>query len=140
MLTCHQGTNTLALFPTKIQSEYCTNPAWLRQAIDNEALFYVTLYVSSIHIDGLHGRKESSESLYYKNETIRVLSGMMRDPKLATADETISAVLLLGNVLVQLSLPLSTILTRFLILFFYIRVSSEREMKSRRTSMASRRW
>jgi hypothetical protein len=90
----------MALFPTKIHTEYCTNPAWLQVAIQNQALFYVTIYVSSVHLDGLQGHRESDESLFYKHETIRVLNNMLKDPQLSIADETISAVLLLANILV----------------------------------------
>jgi hypothetical protein len=49
----------------------------------------------------LQGNKESAKSLIYKHETIRVLNEMLKDPTQALADETIAAVLLLGNVLVS---------------------------------------
>lgn len=71
----------------------------------NPALFNATLFVSSTHLEGLHGRRESSESLFYKLETIRVLNDVIKDPELAVADETIAAVLLLGNIIVR---PLSS--------------------------------
>lgn len=67
----------------------------------NPALFNATLFVSSVHLDGLHGRRESSESCYYRLETIRVLNESLKDPELAVADETIAAVLLLGNIIVR---------------------------------------
>jgi hypothetical protein len=99
-----EGVNTLALFPTKIHSQYCTNPTWLSSAIANPALFNTTLYVCSVHIDALKGRRQSAESLSYKCKTIKVLNEMLRDTSKATSDETISAVLLLGNILVSLLL------------------------------------
>ena len=67
----------------------------------NPALFNATLFVSSVHLGGLHGCRESSESLYYRLETIRVLNEALEDPELAIADETIAAVLLLGNIIVS---------------------------------------
>jgi hypothetical protein len=67
----------------------------------NPALFNATLFVSSVHLDGLHGHRESSESLYYKLETIRVLNEAIEDPNLAVADETIAAVLLMGSIIVD---------------------------------------
>lgn len=67
----------------------------------NAPLFNATLYVSSAHLNSLHGCRESSESLYYKLETIRVLNEALTDPELAIADETIAAVLLLGNIIVS---------------------------------------
>lgn len=84
-----------------IHSQYCTNKCWLTTAMTNPALFNATLFVSAVHLDGLHGCRESSESLYYKLETIRVLNDALEDPKLAVADETIAAVLLLGNIIVS---------------------------------------
>ena len=72
----------------------------------NPALFNATLFVSSVHFDGLHGCRESSESLYYKLETIRVLNEALKDPELVVADETIAAVLLLGNIFVGILMKL----------------------------------
>ena len=66
----------------------------------NPPLFNATLFVSSAHLNGLYGRRESSESMFYKLETIKVLNEALKDPKLAVADETIAAVLLLGNIIV----------------------------------------
>jgi hypothetical protein len=71
----------------------------------NPPLFNATLFVSSVHLNGLHGRRENSESLYYKLETIRVLNEALRNPELAVADETIAAVLLLGNIIVSPFIP-----------------------------------
>ena len=105
-LNLSSGVNTLSLFPTMIHSEYCTNKSWLTTAMANPALFNATLFVSSVHLDGLDGYRESSESLYYKLETIRVLNKALKDPELAVADETIAAVLLLGNIIVDLPLKL----------------------------------
>jgi hypothetical protein len=99
-LTLFQGINTLALFPTSIHTEYCTNPTWLSTAISNPALFNVTLYICSVHIDGLRGMRESAESLSYKAKAIQGINETLKQPSKATSDETISAVLLLGNILV----------------------------------------
>lgn len=95
----HHWINTLALFPTRIHTQYCTNPNWLSTAIANSALFHVTLYICSVHLDGIRGKRQSAESLFYKTKAIRVLNEILRDPTKATSDETISAVMLLGNVL-----------------------------------------
>jgi hypothetical protein len=57
-----------------------------------------------VHLDSLHGKRETAESLSYKTKAIRVLNELLRDPSQATSDETISAVLLLGNILVRISI------------------------------------
>ena len=85
-----------------IHSQYCTNKCWLTTAMANPALFNATLFVSSVHLDGLHDRRRSYESLHYKLETIQALNEVLKDPVLALADETIAAVLLLGNIIVSL--------------------------------------
>ncbi|KAG0651154.1 hypothetical protein D0Z07_2595 [Hyphodiscus hymeniophilus] len=90
--------NTLSLFPTMIHSQYCTNKCWLSTAMANPPLFNATLYVASAHLNGLYGQRQSSESMYYKLETIKVLNDALMDPALKTADETIAAVLLLANI------------------------------------------
>jgi hypothetical protein len=97
-----KGVNTLALFPTRIHSQYCTNPRWLATAIASPVLFNVTLFVSAVHDAGLHGLRESHESLYYKAQTIRAVNEALYDPKKAVADETLAAVLLLTHVVVSL--------------------------------------
>ncbi|PVH88308.1 hypothetical protein DL98DRAFT_648457 [Cadophora sp. DSE1049] len=94
----HHWNTTLALFPTQIHSQYCTNPLWLSAAIANPTLFNTTLYVAAIHDAGLHGCKDTVESLFYKAQTIRVLNEALRDPAQAVNDETLSAVLLLTHI------------------------------------------
>jgi hypothetical protein len=84
----------------KIHSQYCTNPIWLSAAIANPSLFNITLFACSIHEAGLRGQKESSESIFYKTETIRNLNGCLDDPDLALADETLASVLLLTHIVV----------------------------------------
>ena len=101
MNTSTLGVNTLALFPTKIHSQYCTNPTWLSAAIANPALFNVTLYVSSLHVAGLHSERETPESMYYKGKTVECLNQCLKDSKEAVSDETIAAVLLLLLVVVS---------------------------------------
>ncbi|KAE8447474.1 hypothetical protein EG329_010747 [Mollisiaceae sp. DMI_Dod_QoI] len=103
-LTYHWS-NTLALFPTKINSQYCTNPIWLSQAVNNETFFNATLYVSSVHDAGLRGKRGTSESLYYKAQTIRLLNKSLRNPKEAISDETLAAVLLLTHVVSLIGEP-----------------------------------
>ena len=85
----------------QINSQYCTNPTWLAAAICNPVLFQVTLYASSLHMDGLYGSEQSMQSLNYKYETIKVLNKVLKDSTKATSDETISAVLFLGSILVS---------------------------------------
>ncbi|KAL2072511.1 hypothetical protein VTL71DRAFT_11854 [Oculimacula yallundae] len=94
----HHWTTTLALFPTSIHTQYCTNPTWLSAAIANPTLFNTTLYVASVHDAGLHGCRETAESIFYKAQTIRVLNEALRNPAEAVSDETISAVLLLTHI------------------------------------------
>ncbi len=98
-----QGVKTLALVPTQIHSQYCTNPTWLSAAIANRSLINVTLFASSIHDAGLCGQKESPESFYYKSQTIRGLNEALEDPALALADETLATVLLLTHIVVSSS-------------------------------------
>lgn len=95
------GTTTLALFPTQIHSQYCTNPTWLSAAIANPTLFNTTLYVASVHDAGLHGCRDTVESLFYKAQTIQVLNEALRNPAQAVSDETLSAVLLLTHIVVS---------------------------------------
>ncbi len=94
------GITTLALFPTQISSQYCINPIWLSAAIVSPSLFNATLYVTSVHDAGLHGQRETAESLFYKAETIRELNEALRDPVEAMRDETLCAVFLLTHVIV----------------------------------------
>lgn len=94
----HHWNTTLALFPTQIHSQYCTNPLWLSAAIANPTLFSTTLYVAAIHDAGLHGYKDTVESLFYKAQTIQVLNEALRNPAQAITDETLSAVLLLTHI------------------------------------------
>ncbi|KAH6709272.1 hypothetical protein BKA61DRAFT_116775 [Leptodontidium sp. MPI-SDFR-AT-0119] len=94
----HHWTTTLALFPTQIHSQYCTNPTWLSAAIANPTLFNTTLYVASVHDAGLHGCRDTVESLFYKAQTIQVLNEALRNPAQAVSDETLSAVLLLTHI------------------------------------------
>jgi hypothetical protein len=93
--------NTLAVFPTEIHSNYCTNPTWLTAAIANAALFNVTLYVSSLHVAGLKQQRESPETLFYKSQTVQCLNECLKDDKQALSDETIAAVLCLLFVVVR---------------------------------------
>lgn len=106
-LICSAGVNTLALWPTKIHSEYCTNPIWLSAAISSPALFNVTLYVSSLHTASLHSLRETSESLFYKSQTVQCLNECISDSKKTLADETIAAVLLLLFVVVSTPMHIS---------------------------------
>lgn len=77
----------------------------MSQAVNNETFFNVTLYVSSIHDAGLRGQRGTSESLYYKSQTIKLLNKALRDPEEAVSDETLAAVLLLTHIVVsQLSI------------------------------------
>lgn len=91
----------MAVFPTSIHSNYCTNPTWLTAAISNAALFNVTLYASSLHLAGLMSKRESTESLYYKASTIRCLNECLKDETQSLSDETIAAVLCLLFVVVS---------------------------------------
>jgi hypothetical protein len=105
------GVKTLALWDTSIKSQYCTNPTWLSTSIPHPALFNATLFVSSVHVKGLHGHVESSESLYYKAETIRCLNTALQDPTWAVADETIAAVMLLTSTIVRMLVSLHEMIT-----------------------------
>jgi hypothetical protein len=89
------------MFPTKINSQYCTNPLWITQAISNPVLFNLTLYVSAIHETVLRGKPESLDTLYYKSRTIGTLNEALRNSSVAIADETLSAVVLLIHVIVS---------------------------------------
>ncbi|PMD51890.1 uncharacterized protein K444DRAFT_669583 [Hyaloscypha bicolor E] len=102
----HHWTTTLALVPTKIHSQYCTNPMWLSAAIANTSLFNITLYACSIHGAGLRGTKESAESIFYKAETIRNLNECLDNPDLALADETLATVLLLTHIVSIIGEPM----------------------------------
>jgi len=51
-------------------------------------------------MDGLYGSGQSLQSLNYKQATIRALNQVLKDPTEASSDETISAVFLLGSILV----------------------------------------
>lgn len=101
----HHWNTTLALFPTQIHSQYCTNPLWLSAAIANPTLFNTTLYVAAIHDAGLHGCRDTVESLFYKAQTIRVLNEALRNPAQAVSDETLSAVLLLTHIVSIIGKP-----------------------------------
>ncbi len=85
----------------QIHSQYCTNPIWISAAIASPSLFNLTLFTCAVHEAGLRGKKESSESIYYKVETIRILNECLDDPQLALADETLAAVLLLTHIVVS---------------------------------------
>ncbi|PMD40017.1 hypothetical protein L207DRAFT_35816 [Hyaloscypha variabilis F] len=102
----HHWTSTLAFVPTKIHSQYCTNPIWISAAIANPSLFNLTLFTCAVHEAGLRGKKESSESIYYKAETIRNLNECLDDPQLALADETLAAVLLLTHIVSIIGEPI----------------------------------
>lgn len=101
LLISSLGNTTLALFPTRIHSQYCTNPLWLSAAIANPTLFNTTLYVAAVHDAGLRGCRDTVESLFYKAQTIRVLNEALRNPAQAVNDETLSAVLLLTHIVVS---------------------------------------
>ncbi|CZR50916.1 uncharacterized protein PAC_00790 [Phialocephala subalpina] len=101
----HHWTNTLALFPTKLHTQYCTNPSWMSQAINNETFFNATLYVSSVHDAGLRGQRETSEALYYKAQTIRRLNKSLRNTKEAVSDSSLAAVLLLTHIVSLIGEP-----------------------------------
>ncbi|KAK0126309.1 hypothetical protein ONS95_007919 [Cadophora gregata] len=101
----HHWNTSLALFPTQIHSQYCTNPLWLSAAISNPTLFNTTLYVAAVHDAGLHGFKDTVESLFYKAQTIRVLNEALRNPSQAVTDETLSAVLLLTHIVCIIGEP-----------------------------------
>ncbi|KAE9381607.1 hypothetical protein N431DRAFT_10312 [Stipitochalara longipes BDJ] len=102
----HHWTNTLAFVPTKIHSQYCTNPIWITAAIANPSLFNLTLFACAVHEAGLRGSKESPESIFYKAETIRILNECLDDPELALADETLAAVLLLTHIVSIIGEPI----------------------------------
>ncbi|KAG9236485.1 hypothetical protein BJ875DRAFT_456311 [Amylocarpus encephaloides] len=94
-------TNTIASTATNIHSQGFTDPHWLTAAIVHPALFHVTLYVCSMHLDALNGRRESNETLWYKTETMRLLTSALEQEgeEGPIKDETIAAVVLLAHVL-----------------------------------------
>lgn len=58
--------------------------------------------MAAIHDAGLHGCRDTVESLFYKAQTIRVLNEALRNPAQAVSDETLSAVLLLTHIVVNI--------------------------------------
>ncbi|KUJ22606.1 uncharacterized protein LY89DRAFT_305626 [Mollisia scopiformis] len=77
----------------------------MAQAVNNETFFNATLYVSSVHDAGLRGKRGTSESLYYKAQTIKLLNKSLRDSEAAVSDETLAAVLLLTHVVSLIGEP-----------------------------------
>lgn len=60
--------------------------------------------MSSLHLSSLHGNIQNPDTLFYKNETIRMLNRALADGNIETAvsDEMLSAVLLLTHIVVSI--------------------------------------
>lgn len=75
---------------------------WLSFAITDTAVLSTILFIAALDIAGLRGTAESSDILYWKGETIRVINSRLGDPVQMATDGTITAVAALSHLEVYL--------------------------------------